>query len=172
METAFKIIESKITSRNEFNLLTGYQPTHSLFYLKEGTFVVEIDGIEEEIKAGDCVILPNYIHFNRRVLNPIVFVYIKFSRDDSSPLHFDLPCGKVNFKDKNRFLSSITSLENLLGSDDIKSVTFRNHLLCDILYQLYFEENPDEMSKTELKSRDNIIVNAYDYIKNNIDDLN
>ena len=45
----FKIIESKIADRKQFELGDGHQPTHALFYLKEGSFVVEIDGTKEEI---------------------------------------------------------------------------------------------------------------------------
>ncbi len=57
----FRVIESKISQRNEFDLTTGYQPTHSLFYLKRGSFDIEINNVKEKICEGDCVLLPDYI---------------------------------------------------------------------------------------------------------------
>lgn len=35
MELPFIFIEDKITSRKEFDIVKGYQPTYALFYLKE-----------------------------------------------------------------------------------------------------------------------------------------
>ena len=45
MQFPFKIIESRISRRNEFDMKDGFQPTHALFYLKKGRFEIEIDGI-------------------------------------------------------------------------------------------------------------------------------
>ena len=41
MEFPFTVIESTSTSRNEFDMADGYQPTHALFFLKKGSFEIE-----------------------------------------------------------------------------------------------------------------------------------
>jgi len=164
----FKIIESKIADRKQFELGDGHQPTHALFYLKEGSFVVEIDGTKEEIHAGDCVILPDYIHFRRSVVNHIVFVYIKFAYNTNCPFSLELPYGKVEFKDRNRFFASISALERLIDSDDPLSASYREHLLIDILFQIYFEQNSIGMPFEKRSYHNALVVSAIAYIEENI----
>ena len=169
MSFPFKIIESKITSRNEFEMVNGCQPTHALFYLKEGEFIAEIDGAKEIYHAGDCAIFPNYIHFRRSVLAPIVFIYIKFSYEPNHTLPFELPYGKVTFKDKERFLSSITTLERLLDSNEPFADDYREHLLTDILLQVYSEKSPTGIPFAEHQNHDAYVISATTYITKNLD---
>lgn len=164
MNLPFKIIESKITKRDEFEVVKGSQPTNALFYLKEGEFSIETDGKRQKLKAGDCIILPDYISFTRNVIEPIVFVYIKFSSESA----FALPYGKIVFKDKKRFLSSITALEGLLEKDSPFCVTYREHLLCDILLQAISESNSVDAEQSEDSLRDETVKAATEYIKENI----
>lgn len=168
MKYPFKIIESKISSRSEFDVLDGYQPTHALFYLKKGSFSMEIDGAKEKIEAGDCVILPDYIYFHRNVIQPIEFVYIKFAYDNSCPYSFEIPYGKVSFKDKNRFETNIQKLEELMLTADMLSAGLRNHLLMDILFQLYFENNTQKALPQTVSSHDSSILAALAFIDTNI----
>lgn len=143
MERPFQIIRSTIASRKEFTVRDGYQETHAIFYLKEGSFRIEIDGTEEKIKAGDCVILPDDVRFQRNVVSPIVFVYIKFARTPGGEA-IPLPHGKIRFRDQARFLSSIAAMEKLMDRDDALTATYREHLLCDILLQAWHENSPQE----------------------------
>lgn len=164
----YKIIESKISSRDQFELVEGYQPTHALFYLKKGSFFIEIDGEREEVGVGDCMILPDFIHFRRSVLNPIEFVYVKFARISECDYLLDIPYGKVEFKDKNRFASSISALESSFGSDDLASVGYREHLLNDILFQVHFERH-SVGELIEKRYWDSTVRDAVEYICENID---
>lgn len=164
----FEIIESKISNRNQFELLDGCQPTHSLFYLKSGCFSIEIDGTEDEIRSGDCIILPDYIHFHRNVINPVEFIYIKFTQTENCPYSFSLPYGKVTFKDKNRFISSITSIEQLITSDTVISANYREHLLMDILFQIHFEQHPADTSPHHTVCHDVLVCSAAGYIREHI----
>lgn len=168
MQFPFKIIESKISSRKQFEMVDGYQPTHSLFYLKKGSFIVEIDGINMEIQKGDCFILPDYIHFKRSVLNPIEFVYIKFACIPTCPYSFSLPYGKVNFTDEKRFISNISTLERLITSDSPLYSGYREHLLMDILFQIYFEQNPINSVSQETVCYDELVRAAVEYIDDNL----
>lgn len=164
----FVIIESKITTRNQFELLDGCQPTHALFYLKKGRFDVEIDEINEEVNEGDCVILPDYVHFKRSVVNPIEFLYIKFATDYNCPYSFNIPYGKVTFKDKTRFLGNIAALQELIANDNPLSIGYREHLLRDILFQIYFENQENIEMDEEKMSNDKIINAAVLYINENL----
>lgn len=143
MERPFQIIRSTIATRQEFEVRDGYQETHAIFYLKEGSFRIEIDGVEEQIEAGDCVILPDDVRFRRNVLSPVVFVYLKFaSSPDGERVH--LPHGKVRFRDQARFLSTIAAMEKLMDREDELSKAYQEHLLCDILLQAWHENTPEE----------------------------
>ena len=52
MKFPFKFIELRYTDRDEFHAIEGRQPTHALFYLKKGSFRIEING-KKEIQAID-----------------------------------------------------------------------------------------------------------------------
>lgn len=168
MHIPFKIIESKTTMRKEFDVTDGFQPTNALFYLKEGNFIVEVDGSKEEFCAGDCIIFPDYIHFRRNVVTPIVFIYIRFAINEECPFTFELPYGKIEFQDKSRFLTNIKAMEQLLDNDDTLSVSYREHLLNDILYQIYFEHNKFDKLNKERQYHDPLIISAVSYILKNI----
>lgn len=168
MSFPFKIIESKISNRNEFNLIDGHQPTHALFYLKKGRFYIEIDGAKEEIQAGDCVILPDYIHFRRNVINPIEFIFIKFACISNCHYSLNLPYGKISFKDKHRFSSNISALERLINNDTPLSAGYREHLLMDILFQIHFEQNLIDISSSKPAYYDKLTEAAVSYITRNL----
>lgn len=165
----YKIIESRILTRNQFLLVEGHHATHALFYLKKGNFSIEINEQKEELSAGDCLILPDYIHFRRNVLEPIEFVYVEFTYNLNCPYSFDIPYGKVIIRDVHRFLSSITALERLIVCDDLLSAGYREHLLSDILFQIYFEHSEVDRHLDKLTSHDKLVNAAIDHIEKNLD---
>ena len=146
----------------------GHQPTHALFYLKKGSFVIQINNKKETVTAGDCYILPDYVHHHRNVLEPIEFVYVKFRENPACPYTPDLPFGKAVFKDNDRFMSNITALEKLLPNDDFMSAAMREHLLMDILFQLCFESNPEQVSYENQACRDGLVGSAVSYINKHL----
>ena len=164
MHYPFKFIESRYSKRDEFHMTDGHQPTHALFYLKKGSFVIQINNKKETVTAGDCYILPDYVHHHRNVLEPIEFVYVKFRENPACPYTPDLPFGKAVFKDNDRFMSNITALEKLLPNDDFMSAAMREHLLMDILFQLCFESNPEQVSYENQACRDGLVGSAVSYI--------
>ena len=164
----FKIIESTIGQRSHFDMEDGHQPTHALFFLKRGNFSVEIDGVSETIQEGDCVIFPDYVHFRRAVIDPIVFVYVKFALNPTCPFSLELPYGKIAVQDRERFISSITTLEQLLDRDDPLAAGMREHLLTDILFQIHREQHPWGVSPYDTPCRDPLVAAAIAYIDSNI----
>lgn len=164
----FKIIESRYSNRNEFHTTDGYQPTHALFYLKKGSFDIEINEMKETVSTGDCYILPDYLHFHRNVIDPIEFVYIKFTSNPVCPYTMEIPFGKAVFNDHQRFISNITALEELLSKDDSLSAGYREHLLLDILFQIYFESLPEYSSQEYPACHDALVNAATTYIDQNL----
>jgi len=71
VEKPFRFIEYKTTYRDEFDVTEGRQPTFALFYLKEGSFRLRMDGTETVIGAGDCAVFADDVDFNRSVISPI-----------------------------------------------------------------------------------------------------
>ena len=169
MQFPFRIIESRYSTRNEFHSTDGCQPTHALFYLKKGSFMIEINGVKEIVSAKDCYILPDYIHFHRNVITPIEFVYIKFSTNSTCPYKIEIPFGKVNFSDKARFVSNINNLEILLSKEDSLSAGYREHLLLDILFQAHSEIHPESTKNENIITHDTIVNAAVKYIEQNLE---
>ena len=168
MQFPYRIIESTMSRRNEFDMTDGCQPTHALFYLKKGSFEIEIDGKREELHAGDCLILPDYLHFRRNVIAPIEFVYVKFAHNPTCPYSLELPHGKVSFKDERRFLTNITEIEQLMLFDDALSANYCEHLLIDILYQISLKLTNNRTPTEEQLPQNALVAYAIMYIKENI----
>lgn len=168
MQFPFKIIESKYSTRSEFHATEGYQPTHALFYLKKGSFVIETNEVKEKVSAGDCYILPDYIHYRRNIIEPIEFVYVKFASNNICPYKIEIPFGKIKFADKQRFISNITNLENLLSKNDAISAGYREHLLLDILFHIYSENHPKGNNYEKANCSDMLVNSAITYIENNL----
>ncbi len=168
MNFPFRIIESKISTRNEFDVTEGYQPTHALFFIKKGSFRIEHDGTTEDIVPGDCLILPDYLYFRRNVIDPLEFVYVKFTVNLNCPYSFNIPYGKLIFRDKKRFLSNISAIEKLLMHDDLLSVNHREHLLTDILFMIYSEQIENNAHPQEQTVKDFLIASAVTYISEHL----
>ena len=168
MKFPFKFIELRYSGRDEFHATEGCQPTHALFYLKKGSFRIEINGKREIVSTGDCYILPDYIYYRRNVIEPIEFVYVKFASNSMCPYTMDIPFGKATFKDKQRFLSSITELEELLSKDDLLSAGYCEHLLLDILFQIHYENRTEHDLNENFTHHDTIVNEAITYINNNL----
>ena len=169
MEYPFKIIESKTTDRKRFQVEDGVQPTHALFYIKEGEFEMTIDNKRVMIGAGDCVILPDYVRFRRSITTPIVFVYVKFEYNFNCRFSFELPYGKIEFEDKARFLTNIQNIEKLSNASDSKSACFREHYFMDILLALHFEKYRHTLNGSKAAFSDKTIERAAEWIEKNAD---
>ena len=73
-----KLIDSYLTSRQEFQLTCGYQPANVLLYHLEGSFSCTINKNEFVVKAGDIAVFDPESAMSRHVLEPIRFLYVKF----------------------------------------------------------------------------------------------
>lgn len=173
MDFPYKVIESKMACRDEFVLTDGYQPTWALFYLKSGSFKLCVNEKKEVVNEGDFVILPNDIRFTRSVLEPIVFVYIKFCPDSKCPYSLNLPFGKFEPADRRRLTDNLLAYEKLIGLDDRRSRSYREHLFRDIIFQIYMEHNPQAndgfySDNGSENCHDKLVLKAASYIRSHI----
>lgn len=174
MKRPFIFIESKITSRKEFQMVKGRQPTYALIYLREGSFSVEINKTLSIVEKGDCCIFHDDIDFLRSVIIPISFIYLKFMINPSCPITFPLPNGKVVFKDRMRFISNIEKYESFIGSTAPHAIYYREHIMEDILIQAAFEhsegfflhsESSDSLEYALQNCHDPLVNSAVKYIR-------
>ncbi len=168
MQFPFKVIESTTTTRNKFDTTDGYQPTHALFYLKKGVFEIETNGVKQKISKGDCYILPDFVYYHRNVIEPIEFVYVKFAFNERCPYTMEIPIGKVTFIDEKRFLTSITTLEQIMMTENPIYRGYQDHLLLDILFQIYHEHHSESTVDEQHTCYDEIVNAAITYINNSL----
>lgn len=167
MQKPFKFIDYVIAERENFVLGEGCQPTHALFYLQSGEFEIDFEDKTEKISRGDLCILPSNIRFRRRVVEPISFMYIKFTRNEVCPFSIPLPHGKIEFKDRKRFEADVKILENISSEEDIRSVYLKEHIFEDILLQIFYENRIENSEEKKENISDSLVCSAIE----KIDDL-
>ena len=167
MENPFEFIESKIAHRREFDITEGRHPTYALLYLKEGSFRLSIDGNETIFTAGDCAIFADDVFFSRSVLSPISFVYIKFRQNQKCSFTLPLPTGKIFFQRRKRFLDDIHAYESIIERADAHSLYYKEHLLADILWLWFEEQNEGRVDpKNDLRlCHDETVRHAVEYLR-------
>ena len=168
MQFPFRIIESNIANRRQFDIVDGYQPTHAFFYLIKGSFDIDINGTRETVTQGESLIIPDYLHFKRNVINPIEFVYVKFIDNPNCPYSLSIPHGKVRVENQARFASNIAMIEQLIMCEDAFSVNYREHILQDILFQISSNQRTVNNSTEACASHNALVLSAIAYIKENI----
>ena len=168
MERPFVFIEYKTTTRDEFIVKAGRQPTYAFFFLKKGSFKLLLDNNEQIVKEGDCVIFSDDIDFFRTVIDPISFIYLKFTINPRCPISIDIPCGIIKFKNKDRFLDSMEKYEKLAEAQMPSSIYYREHLLEDILLQAFAEHNCNDTTDVHADTIDYKIRNCHDETANSV----
>lgn len=169
MEAPFYIIRSRMHETERFSITDGMQPTHALFYIKDGSFEMNINGKTEEIKAGDCVIFPDDMLFHRRIKAPLMFIYIQFATNYNCTFTMRLTGGKVQWKSKRaekRFRENIALFEALLNETDKKSSYIREQLFMDMLIQIDGETVPEKRDLVYFK--DSVVKKAVEWMQEHI----
>ena len=172
MKKPFQFIEYKNTTRSEFFVTEGRQPTLALFYLKEGSFCLRMEGEEQIIGSGDCVLFADDVDFTRFVIEPISFVYLKFRMNPKCPFVLPLPVGRIVLRDLQRFLSNMATYEALREAEDPRSVYLCEHALEDILLQIsreYTGSRPETEGDAVLRDcHDSLVLKGACYIRERI----
>lgn len=127
------IIDSYVTQRDEFQLLSGYQPFDSLFYLIKGSFSCSFYGREELIREGEIVVFDKHTPMSRRAHEHISFLYIKFSAKNEG----SFPIKSGVFRElSDRELFDLDKLTELSERRTKMSLALREHYLNDLLISL------------------------------------
>ncbi|MBQ8510177.1 MAG: helix-turn-helix transcriptional regulator [Clostridia bacterium] len=168
MEKPFILIDCRLTRREEFTVTDGTQPTWALLYIKEGSFELDFGDGKQTIAAGDTVIFDDSISFRRNVVQPIVFVYLRFRVNMRCPFALDVPVGKIEFADKERFLSTLHAYEAVMALTDRRVVYYKEHLLEDILFQLFLESMKPSETQLPAATGDEQLNRAIEYIRSHM----
>lgn len=162
----YKLVIYEYTTRNKFQIEHGYHPFNSLYIIQSGVFVSKSNDVINTYKSGDVLFFPPDMEFNRHIVEPLIFHFILFERNEDSQLNFTLPAGKLEFRDRTRLQSTLQTL-NRLASIQRNFDEIRQHLLNDIIYQYYIETQtiPDY---TNEEFDDAVLIATINYMKNNI----
>ena len=172
MKKPFILLGCKKRHRDQFKIKEGVQPTYALLYLIDGSYLLNIDGKETTLSAGDCAIFPDDIDFFRSVIDPITFIILQFQPNPNCPYSVPVPFGKVDFINPARFKDSIKKYEELMEAEDPRSVYYKEHLLEDILLQAFAENQGRELLSTASSTEathDITVIRAIGFIKENLD---
>lgn len=172
MKKPYLLIECRMDRRREFIVTEGVQPTYALLYLKEGSYLLKMEGKQTVLQAGDCAIFSDDINFSRSVITPISFIMLKFRPNPNCPYSLPIPFGKVEFRDRKHFQETIQKYEDLMEVDDPRAAYYKEHLLEDILLQAFMENQGKSLFSVKgsaESTHDMTVIQAVAYIRENID---
>ncbi len=167
MERPFILVDFYSTKRNEFNVKQGHHDINAIFIVTKGSYRISMDGKEEIMKEGDVMIFSNYTEFNRNVIEPLEFIYMKFKINPKCPFNFHIPYGKVTFKNNKRLEENIKNYIEIEKSMDKNSMFYKEHILNDILYQAHID-NMTVLTENTNNIDDGVIKAAIEFINNSI----
>lgn len=171
MKKPYLLIECRMDRRKEFVMTEGVQPTYALLYLKEGSYLLKMEGKQTVLNAGDCAIFSDDINFFRSVITPISFIMLKFRPNPNCPYSLPIPFGKVEFQNQKRFRDTIQKYEDLMETDDPRAAYYKEHLLEDILLQAFVENQGRSLLSVKgspESTHDTTVIQAVAYIRENI----
>ena len=144
-----KLIDSYLTSRQEFQLTCGYQPDHVVLYLLDGAFSCTINENEFLVKAGDIAVFDTESAMSRHVLEPIRFLYVKFQprRDE----FFTIKSGVWHNID-GRSREDLEQIDRLSSMQTQTGLRLREHYLNDLF--LCLSEQPTKHEKIIASAED------------------
>lgn len=145
--------DSKLLNIEQFGVEVGCQSADALFFVVDGSFTLKINGETELITKNELVCFPSDMYFERHIVDPLLFYYVKLTVSSS------LPHGKVILENPIRTLSTFNLLHSALqnGSYDLA-----NHFLKDVFMQIEAEKIYSS------KSYDRITNDVIRYFKENI----
>jgi len=127
------LADSYLTTREEFELTSGYQPIDSLFYVKSGSFSYKTQNGEYTANAGDFIIFNKSTKMERTVLDRIEMLYIKFY-PNKNELYKTILTKPI--KAEGRLKEDLEIIEQLSANHTGQTLQFRNHYFNDLLITL------------------------------------
>ena len=149
------LADSYLTQRKEFQMTHGYQPLDSLFFVKEGSFVCNVNKKDETVTPGCLAIFERETLMDRHVTEPLTFLYVKYHKKKSS-----LPGARsgVYRELSPRALEDLAMIERLSAESSPVSLELRSHYLNDLMIQLAEELSDGSPASSSLLHRTDLPV--------------
>lgn len=154
----FEWFDCRYLSMDKFQMNSGFQPKNSLMYIVKGKISYCMDKKSETSGKDELVCFPDDIYFEREILEPVSFYYIRFE----NPEKCILPVGKVSVKDRSRLLSTLNYMHKLQMMPEDNS-ELKNYYLNDIFVQI----KADELMTNG--NNDDVVKKASEFFKDNLD---
>jgi AraC-like DNA-binding protein len=158
-----KLADSYLTTREEFELTSGYQPIDSLFYVKKGSFLYKTENGEFIAKSGDFIIFNKSTRMQRTVLSSLEMLYIKFYPSKGGLYEISL---SAPIKAEGRIREDLDFIERLSITRTESSLKLRNHYFNDLLITLL--DKPSVPLAITSSPVETAIDKAITYIEKNI----
>lgn len=127
------LIDCRHISLSEFAIRKGYQPQNALFYITSGEIEFLMAGERQRASEGDLVSFPRDVYFEREMLRPTEFYYVRYETADTKAL----PVGIIRVNNTGRLLST---LQYLLQLNELPHTAhLKDAFLADVFHQLEVE---------------------------------
>lgn len=126
-----QLIDCQRASMTVFGRERGFQPTDAFFYVLEGSFSLTVDGETRTVASDELVFFPHDMPFERRILSPLTFYYVKLI--PNAPL----PRGVQPVQNRVRLLSTLSLLDTAVKAEGQRELA--EHFLRDVFRQLEAE---------------------------------
>lgn len=150
-----KLIDCRYVTVNRFVAEHGCQPTNALFYVTGGSFSLCIGEQTEIITENDLVAFPEDMEFERHIITPVTFYYVRFEGGEN------IPRGRVKITNHMRLITSLEYLVTLTQRPDGKR-ELKDYYLNDIFIQMRTERS------IEKNLRDEVVSGAIRFFENNL----
>lgn len=149
--------DCRLARRTRFQMERGIQPKNAFFYMLEGEFRFRFDEEWETAASGELLCFPDHAPFEREILTPVSFYYIRFD----NPQQLPLPQGKIRVSDRERLNSSIRYLLRLSELPE-DAQELKQHFFTDICRQI-------EADRAIEKRKNSSVVNfAAEYLREHL----
>lgn len=109
-------------------------PTFLLYAIEEGAVEIQPEGEKTvRLEKGDALFLSPNVTFRQTILSPASLHIVRFSLGDND---FLLPLLQIRISDLPVLAQDLFELKNLLSQKTLSIGHYREHLICDVWYQL------------------------------------
>ena len=143
----FDAIHHLVIEREDFYYKHLAHEDWTIYHVRSGSFRCTLNGREDVIAEGDVYIIPPNAPFERSTISPIRVDFIRFLPHVPQKMLFELPIGKHTPSDTARLQGTLRLMRSLPQEvGDPPSPTLQ-HLLTDLLLQLYLERSAPTQEK-------------------------
>lgn len=125
--------------KEEFLLTSDIDSYWIMYIIEQGACEYKIGSSEGVAESGDILLCPPYINFERKVLEVLNFHFFRFGFYNEL-INTEL-FGLYSLQQKERIEYNCNLLKKIQYDDSLKIRCFRDHLLSDIVFMYFYENN-------------------------------